>query len=798
MATKTKKSAAKKRGRPPKKKPEVNRLWSVALFGLGILLLAMTYIEGQNVWSSLRIYGLFGLFGTAAYLVAPAVLYLAVLVAMERPVKKKCVQLFIALLLVSAVLQVFAVGEVLGVDAVEKLKNLYSAGCNDVGGGAMASVLGWPLLALFGRPAADVTLVVLVAVFLMLLTDVTPVDIFGFLGRQADTAKEKRAIRREERALLAQEEDSLEPEAEDTEEAPLQTGKGRRQCIDIALDEGGKGAAIDIDLGPAAPALTEDPFAAEKPQEPLKSAAAAVQNPLDALIRSAVAKPAQTPPVVEESGQTALPLPQGEPAYRYPPITLFKKTPAAEDKGAEVELRHNAELLVNTLASFGVQTKVLDISRGPSVTRYELQPQAGVKISRITGLADDIALALATAGVRIEAPIPNKAAVGIEVPNKKGASVSIRSILESAEYENSASPLTLPLGKDIAGAVKVADLTKMPHLLIAGSTGSGKSVCINAIITSILYKASPDEVKLILIDPKVVELAEYNGIPHLLMPVVTEPRKAAGALGTAVAEMERRYRMFADNNVRDIKTYNKYAADTEGLETIPYIAIVIDELADLMMVAGKEVEDYICRLAQKARAAGMHLIVATQRPSVDVITGLIKAHIPSRVAFAVSSQVDSRTILDAGGAEKLLGMGDMLFLPVGASKPVRIQGAYVRDEEITAVTEEVKKSGAARYDDDMIQEMEKLSVSEQKGASCEEDGEERDPMLSQAIEVVVDAGQASTSMLQRRLRLGYGRAGRLIDEMEQLHIIGPHEGSKPRQVLITRDQWIEMSLNQEG
>ena len=339
----------------------------------------------------------------------------------------------------------------------------------------------------------------------------------------------------------------------------------------------------------------------------------------------------------------------------------------------------------------------------------------------------------------------------------------------------------------------------MPHLLIAGSTGSGKSVCVNSIIISFLYKASPEDVRLILIDPKVVELAEYNGIPHLLMPVVTEPRKAAGALGSAVAEMERRYHLFAENNVRDIKSFNRLAAETDGLEKLPYIAIIIDELADLMMVAGKEVEDYICRIAQKARAAGMHLIVATQRPSVDVITGLIKANIPSRIAFAVSSQVDSRTILDAGGAEKLLGMGDMLFMPVGAAKPVRIQGTYVKDEEISAVLDFIKQDNTSQYDEEMIAQMDKLAAAEKGSGSGGEEGDGgHDPMLDQAVEVVIDAGQASTSLLQRRCKLGYARAARIMDEMEQLGVIGPYQGAKPREVLITRQQWIEKSMRAEA
>ena len=394
--------------------------------------------------------------------------------------------------------------------------------------------------------------------------------------------------------------------------------------------------------------------------------------------------------------------------------------------------------------------------------------------------------------------MPNKiSAVGIEVPNRVRAAVNIRSVFEAQNYINMRSPLTMALGKDIAGTAQVADLCKMPHLLIAGSTGSGKSVCVNSIIISFLFRSGPEDVKLILIDPKVVELAEYNGIPHLLMPVVTEPRKAAGALGASVAEMERRYKLFAENNVRDIKSYNKLAEQYPALEHLPYIAIVIDELADLMMVAGKEVEDYICRIAQKARAAGIHLIIATQRPSVDVITGLIKANVPSRIAFAVSSQIDSRTILDSGGAEKLLGNGDMLFLPVGAAKPTRIQGTYVTDEEISAVLNFIKATSQVQYDEEMIAEMERRAVAEKGKDSGDDDGDAgsaRDPMFEQAVECVIDAGQASTSLLQRRCKLGYARAARIMDQMEQEGVIGPYEGAKPRAVLITRAQWQERKL----
>ena len=553
--------------------------------------------------------------------------------------------------------------------------------------------------------------------------------------------------------------------------------------------------AAAVSTQPQQPTGTESSFVV-----PQRGEAAHLQ--VSTSVGNSASAPISSPPSAAKADPNTMNLAamQAEPVepYCYPSLNLFNATRPDDEAGAAREMKKNADILVNTLDSFGVKTTMLDICRGPSVTRYELQPQAGIKVSRITSLADDIALNLATAGVRIEAPIPGKPAVGIEVPNKIRSTVNIRAVFESQNYINMRSPLTMALGKDIAGAAQVADLCKMPHLLIAGSTGSGKSVCVNSIIISFLFRSSPEDVKLILIDPKVVELAEYNGIPHLLMPVVTEPRKAAGALGASVAEMERRYKLFAENNVREIKAYNKLAAQT-GLEHLPYIAIVIDELADLMMVAGKEVEDYICRIAQKARAAGIHLIVATQRPSVDVITGLIKANIPSRIAFAVSSQIDSRTILDASGAEKLLGNGDMLFLPVGASKPVRVQGTFVTDEEIGAVLSFIKSTSSTQYDEEMIAEMERRAVAEKgskKGSDDDSDtGGALDPMFEQAVECVIDAGQASTSLLQRRCKLGYARAARIMDQMEQEKIIGPYEGAKPRTVLVSKAQWEERKLN---
>lgn len=489
--------------------------------------------------------------------------------------------------------------------------------------------------------------------------------------------------------------------------------------------------------------------------------------------------------------------------YQYPPVGILKLPDRSLNGGeAEAELKQNADILVDTLKSFGVQTRIVDIHRGPSVTRYELQPSAGVKISKITGLSDDIALNLAAAGVRIEAPIPGKAAVGIEIPNKVVDVVTMGELVDTPEFQKAPSKVSFALGRDITGNTVIADIARMPHVLIAGSTGSGKSVCINSIIMSLLYKASPDQVRILMIDPKVVELGIYNGIPHLLIPVVTDPKKAAGALAWAVNEMLKRYKMFADSSVRDIKGYNEHAGRTIGVDPLPQIVIIIDELADLMMAAPGEVEDSICRLAQMARAAGMHLVIATQRPSVDIITGVIKANIPSRIAFAVSSQVDSRTILDGAGAEKLLGRGDMLFYPSGVPKPIRVQGCFVTDGEVESVVSFIKRQSAADYDQQIIQDIDKNAANVKgKGGSIGEEQAENsdldgpgDEMLEQAIDCVMEAGQASTSYLQRRLKLGYARAARIMDELEKIGVIGSYEGAKPRTLLMSKEQWSERKL----
>lgn len=548
-----------------------------------------------------------------------------------------------------------------------------------------------------------------------------------------------------------------------------------------------KAAAVPEKKKPAVPAPSPKTVQQTKKQSTLASNKIQTEDELD--MPEALTAADIQHEIAEQGAETV--------TYTFPPIDLLKSVDnEANAAEAEAEMKSNADTLVDTLKSFGVQTRIVDIHRGPTVTRYELQPSAGVKISKITGLSDDIALNLAAAGVRIEAPIPGKAAVGVEVPNRVKDIVTIREMIESPEFAANKSKLSFVVGKNIDGDIMIGDIAKMPHLIIAGTTGSGKSVCTNSIIMSILYNASPDEVRLVLIDPKMVEFKVYDGIPHLLIPVVTDPRKAAGALSWAVQEMLKRYKLFADYNVRDHGGYNEMAAETEGVEPLPKIVIVIDELADLMMAAANEVEDSICRLAQMARAAGMHLIIATQRPTVDVITGLIKANIPSRIALTVSSQVDSRTIIDTAGAEKLLGHGDMLYYPQGIPKPVRIQGCFASTKEVEAVVEFIKSGGTVEYSNEIIEEIEK-NMPVPKGekpsgdtAAPSGDGD----IIDQAVEVLIDAGQASVSYLQRKLKLGYARAARVMDELEELGVVGPYEGSKPRSVLVTREMWAQRKL----
>ena len=545
------------------------------------------------------------------------------------------------------------------------------------------------------------------------------------------------------------------------------------------------------------PPLIIDHFDAPKPEP---QPAPAPEEPLPPLQTPEQPEKLKKADVQLEAAQIAQQITQQEPAkpeYQFPPVDLLKAGSGQAHDGTE-EMRQNAERLSDTLQSFGIEAHIINVTRGPSVTRYELELQRGVKLSKVTNLADDIALALGASGVRIAA-IPDKiSVVGIEVPNRIVSVVMAREVIDSPEFAQHKSKVSFAVGKDIGGNRIIGDIGKLPHLLIAGTTGSGKSVCMNSLIISLLYKAKPEEVKLIMIDPKMVELGIYNGIPHLLIPVVTDPKKAAGSLQWAVTEMMRRYRMMADAGVRDLESYNKQArmsADDE-LEPMPQIVVVIDELADLMLVAAKEVEESICRIAQMGRASGIHLVIATQRPSADVITGLMKANIPSRIAFAVASAMESRIILDTAGAEKLVGKGDMLYAPLGQGKPKRVQGCFITDNEVQDVVTFIKDSSEAEYSDSVMAEIDKKAAESGKsgsgssgGTAAETESSDGDEMLPAAVDVILETGQASVSMLQRRLKLGYARAARIMDEMEERGLVGPFEGSKPRQLLITREQW---------
>ena len=558
---------------------------------------------------------------------------------------------------------------------------------------------------------------------------------------------------------------------------------------------------------PARAIPTMEPVVISAPPEPAQEAA-----PVQSAAVSQPAIPAQAPAskkaaaqaVAEQTAAVTAEIAEnmaaGETEYRYPPISLLHESQGENHMAAGAELRNNSRRLAETLSSFGVDAKAGDVIHGPSVTRYEFTLDQGVKLSKITNLQDDIALALGASGVRIAA-VPNKiSVVGIEVPNKTVTSVLIRDVIESREFMEHPSKTAFAVGRDISGRNIIGNIEKLPHVLIAGTTGSGKSVCTNSLIISLLYKSTPEEVRFIMVDPKMVELAPYNGIPHLLIPVVTDPKKAAGALQWAVFEMMKRYKTFSENGVKKLEEFNKLAAAREDLEKLPSVVVVIDELADLMLVAAKEVEESICRVAQMGRAAGVHLVIATQRPSADVITGLMKANIPSRIAFAVASSLESRIILDTTGAEKLVGKGDMLYAPLGEGKPTRVQGCFISPEEIEDVVSYVKETGEANYSQEVIAQIEQ-SVQEKenkgsKGASAAADTEssDEDELLPAAVDVVLETGQASVSMLQRRLKLGYSRAARLVDQMEERGIVGPFEGSKPRQLLITRAQWDEMQM----
>lgn len=790
-----------------KKKNQVsylNEIQGILVLAFGILMLLSFYVE-----NSIGLFGNFirkaslGMLGITAFLVPPLIiLYGALLLFAGKKLnlQNKPLYIFLLLILLSALIQTgsYRPEEYSNLTPVRALEMFFVQGTSFVGGGVLGGLLSLPFLVTFQVPGTIIILTALSLIDIILLTNKSIAAFFRSI-RMLFIRRENDAYDYDERP-----EDDILPDAgENGEEAVMRIEK-KPKVIDFRIEKSARelkskkksGKNTENDLKVTEPVVSEETESENNDDSAFELVIGDIKKSKDKPKKSinektTEAESADASKLQEIVIKTAAPAANTNEKYSFPPYDLLieDNSEAGDPKNYRNQVIEGARKLEETLASFGVSAKVVNVTRGPTVTRYELQPSAGVKVSRIVNLSDDIALNLAAPGIRIEAPIPGKAAIGIEVPNKEVNMVRLRDVIETEEFAKHPSKLAFAVGKDISGETVIADIAKMPHLLIAGATGSGKSVCINSLIVSLLYKASPDEVKLLLIDPKVVELGIYNGIPHLLIPVVTEPKKAAGALNWAVQEMVNRYKMFADKSVRDIRGYNELMAKTGEQPIMPQIVIIIDELADLMMVAPNDVEDAICRLAQMARAAGMHLVLATQRPSVDVITGVIKANIPSRISFAVSSQVDSRTILDMAGAEKLLGRGDMLLHPVGKAKPVRVQGANITDAEVERVVEYVKAQGNAIYDDNIIEEIN----SEDTAASS--DSGDNDELLPKAIEMVIDAGQASVSLIQRKFRVGYARAARIIDQMEARGIISGFEGSKPRQILITKQQWHEMQMN---
>ena len=797
-----KRKTNKKRRKTTKKTVSNIDLAVVALIVVSILLGVLIYAKSGVIGVKLNeILG--GMMGIIKYVLPIGIFAMAIKMAIDddeylSSKLAQCAILLISFAVLMCVYQVNVGNLTIDKSLSEVVKDSYALGTQEKGGGALGAILAVPLVKLLGPIGAIILcvgIVIILAVF-----------VFGINASEIiNNFIEKSQENREER--LEQKQKNKEEQLKMRQEMLEEKRKAREQARQEALADNSVGEQIKINFGGR---LIDDdakggkvkyshegedltPLTKETKKQKMQEIK---ENNQPDVIENNLFK--QEEQKKEDKTKEVLQLEHAmvveDENYEYPPIELLGKPAKKALKGGAKALTDTATKLQKTLYSFGVSAKVENVSVGPAITRYELKPAEGVRVSKIANLADDIALNLAAETIRIEAPIPGKQAVGIEVPNKEKEAVHLREVLESEEFQNNKSKLTVALGKDVAGNIQLADIAKMPHVLIAGSTGSGKSVCINTIISSIIYNAKPSEVKLVMVDPKVVELSVYNGIPHLLIPVVTDPKKAAGALAWAVQEMDDRYNKFAQKGVRDLKGYNKAIEKEEGVGKLPQIVIIVDELADLMMVAAKDVEEAICRLAQKARAAGMHLVIATQRPSVDVITGLIKANIPSRIAFAVSSQVDSRTILDSVGAEKLLGKGDMLFFPSGAPKPLRVQGAFVSDEEVEKIVDFVKQNGTATYSEDILESIEKNNKTDKEIAQEADADDETDPFLMDAIETVVETGQASTSFIQRRFKVGYARAGRIIDQMEERGIISGYQGSKPREVLISKERLEELKM----
>lgn len=879
----TKTASRNKASAVPKRSSGLSpRVRAILYAAVAAVFVCIIFIKGSNVWTMIRSF-FFGVLGFGIFLVPVTLFYLCVMTEKEKQVARYKLKLFLCvviILFIGALIYAGSGAKYSDMNLFACLGNLFkdasdttnymTFGCGIIGG-----LLGYPLVVLFGSTAALFTSFVATAALILIVANISIKDMTAAASRTAvhirEAGEERARVRRErreenrERKLAERGNIDIALDGEprkrsgsfidiplDDKKSKTKKSKPEVNGIDTDIADSKEENAADKDLSqdliniinraskPMGKSAdnTVSAIAEDISNEKSVSKAEPKQNKPDpetesiakkALLKSKKDDSEEADDEIADQLDRAVRSDNSqseEKKYQFPPIQLLKPKLNSDDGDAMEEMQNNAKKLIDTLTSFGVKASIVNICRGPSVTRYELQPAPGVKISKITNLSDDIALNLAANGVRIEAPIPGKAAVGIEVPNKVVSMVTMRELIDSDKFRNSKSKLTTVLGRDISGEIVVTDLAKMPHLLIAGTTGSGKSVCVNSILMSILYKATPDEVKLLLIDPKMVEFSKYKGIPHLLIPVVSDAKKAAGALAWAVNEMLQRYKIFSEYDCKDIDSYNSLiekninymeknppVVNEEGEEVQPVlevnglpvakekmsrVVIAIDELADLMMAAPSEVEDSICRLAQMARAAGMHLILATQRPTVNVITGLIKANVPSRISLKVSSNTDSRTILDTGGGEKLIGRGDMLFLPVGAPKPIRVQGCYASDEEIEGVTHYIKKAYSAQYNSEIEEKIKRIAAEEiaqgKKSGdsdSASDEGLDVDSKMEEAIKCVIEAGQASTSLLQRRLKVGYARAGRMIDDMEQMGVVGPHQGSKPRDVLMTYNEWLE-------
>ena len=815
------KSTAKRRSAPP---PPAYNAQARIIGGIVCLLLALcvlvTYFNVDAILLTFLANVLKGCVGYGYWLAAPALLYAGILLVNHkgRPVKLRLVCTLLLPVLVGMVLHLLLARGTYGF-TLESIKPMWKDGQSLLCGGVVSGSLAVGAEALLSRVVSLILTILLTLLAVLGALQVKPAELIAEMKRRA-----------EERAQWDEEEDDYYedevPAKPVKAESVTPPARKRRPNIDIPLDDetaepsrevaalkspGGslfRGRTGDVKtpaelLDPtlATPAAEASAPAAPQPEPEPAPAPAPVKEPMTEKQRKEAVRAEVETATAEVSEAIEKELAEGEEAYRYPPITLLDENTDDNHQEVGAELRLNSQRLASALASFGVDAHPGEVVHGPSVTRYEFTLDQGVKLSKLTNLSDDIALALGATGVRI-APIPGKiSAVGIEVPNKAVTAVRIRDVIESREFTNHPSTVAFAVGKDIGGSAIVGNIARLPHVLIAGTTGSGKSVCTNSLIVSLLYKSTPDEVRFIMVDPKMVELAPYNGIPHLLIPVVTDPKKAAGALQWAVYEMMKRYKMFSERGVKDLAGFNALCESDPELKKLPTVVVVIDELADLMLVAAKEVEESICRVAQMGRAAGMHLVIATQRPSSDVITGLMKANIPSRIAFAVASSLESRIILDTTGAEKLVGKGDMLYFPLGNQKPTRVQGCFITPEEIERVVNFVKESGTADYSDEVMEKIEEVMKQSEKGGgksaggSAPADGDEGcDELLGAAVEVILETGQASVSMLQRRLKLGYSRAARLVDQMEERGIVGPFEGSKPRQLLITKEQWQELKM----